>query len=148
MVASVLTVAAVAAVGALETSPKQAEAHDRVLRLVATTSSSEGIDLGSPGPGLGDVLVFAQALVDEADDKIPVGRSVGECRSVGETTQQCVVTLTLAEGQLALHGAADAEAETRVLAIVGGTGRYLRARGEATLARLGEGVDAVRVEIR
>lgn len=112
------------------------------LRLVATPIQSEFVDVGAPGPSLGDELIRSQTLADR-------GREVGEsglvCTVVqvtppyGVLTAQCLITLSLRRGQITLQGLIEAQSVDDpgpfTLAITGGTGAYRGASGEAQLRR-------------
>ena len=77
---------AVVALGVLMSEPAVATAHGkgkRALRIVATEIQSEFLDLGVPGPSLGDELVFSETLFLR-------GRAVGVsgvvCTATGRTS--------------------------------------------------------------
>jgi hypothetical protein len=77
------------------------------------------VDLGSPGPGIGDQLVFQDVL-----------------KNAKGFQTHCVGTASLADGQISYQGLVS-NAPTKQLAVVGGTGRYRNVSGEATLVELG-----------
>jgi hypothetical protein len=112
----------------------------RPLRIVATEIQSEFLDLGTPGPSLGDELVFSERLTRR-------GREVGVSGVVCTTTQvvppyevtmfHCVGTLRLKRGQITLQGLIEVQGEDDPgpfrVAITGGTGAYTGAGGTAVV---------------
>ena len=117
----------------------------RTLRIVATEIPSEFLDLGTPGPSLGDELIISEQLFRK-------GREVGTSGVVCTVTQamapydvltfQCLATLSLRRGQVTLHGLIEVQGEDDPgpfrVAITGGTGKFRGAGGEATVRDVGE----------
>jgi len=110
------------------------------LKLVATAHQEEFLDLGAPGPSLGDELVFSEILRERGRE---VGTSGGVC-VVTETVPpytvaafHCVATLSLRRGQITLQGLVEVQGEDDpgpfTVAITGGTGAYRGASGEAVI---------------
>jgi hypothetical protein len=108
------------------------------LRLVATEIQSEFIDLGDPGPSLGDEFVFSEVLRKRGRE---VGTSGGVCVVTEAVppyttlTFHCVATLSLERGQITLQGLVEVQGEDDpgpfTVAITGGTGAFRGASGEA-----------------
>jgi hypothetical protein len=111
----------------------------KVLRLTAEEIQSEFIDLGTPGPSLGDELVFSETLFKS-------GREVGESGVVCTVVKaplydaqsfHCVGTLSLRKGQITLQGLIEVQGENDPgpfeVAITGGTGKFKCAGGQATV---------------
>jgi hypothetical protein len=108
------------------------------LKLVATTFQEEFLDLGDPGPSLGDEIVFSEVLRKRGRD---VGTSGGVCVITEAVppyttlTFHCVATLSLERGQITLQGLVEFQGEDDMrpftVAITGGTGAYRGASGEA-----------------
>jgi len=134
---------AIVVLGVLVSGPSVATANakgKRVLRIVATEMQFEFLDLGTPGPSLGDELVFSERLSRH-------GRSVGVSGVVCTATQveppyddlmfHCVATLKLKQGQITLQGLIEVQGEDDpgpfTVAITGGTGRYKGADGKAVI---------------
>lgn len=97
------------------------------------------IDLGAPGPGIGDRLVFSNPIFDTAGQQ--VGRDGAECVIVRieanepperQQVVQCTISVLLADGQITVQGLA--QGTENYFAVTGGTGAYRKARGEV-LAR-------------
>jgi hypothetical protein len=111
-----------------------------VLHVTLRNSQETPLDLGTPGPGVGDrFIVFGDLF---RNDK-RVGAGGYECVTMlftpgpdpaGEpeaATDQCVATLSLAKGQITVQGLVDRTGPVPVtLAITGGTGAYRTAHGE------------------
>jgi len=116
----------------------------KTLRIVATEIQSEFIDLGDPGPSLGDELVFSERLFIRGEE---VGESGGVCTVTKASppydvlTFHCVATLSLERGQITLQGLIEVQGEDDpgpfTVAITGGTGKFRCASGEARV-RVGD----------
>jgi hypothetical protein len=116
----------------------------QTLRIVAVEIQSEFLDLGTPGPSLGDELVFSETLFKK---KREVGTSGVVCTVVQAVapydvlTFHCVGTLSLRSGQITLQGLIEVQGEDDpgpfVVAITGGTGKYRGAGGEAKVRDVG-----------
>jgi hypothetical protein len=115
------------------------------LRLVATEFQSEFLDLGDPGPSLGDEIVFSEELKKRGRE---AGMSGGVCvvteavPPYATLTYHCVATLSLRRGQITLQGLVEFQGPTDMtpftLAITGGTGAYRGAGGEARIRRVSD----------
>jgi len=129
-----------AALAVLAAAPA-ASAHGKgkdPLRLVAEQTQFEFLDLGAPGPSLGDEFVISETLYRRGRD---VGMSGVVCTNVHAMapydvlTWQCLVTLSLRGGQITLQGLIEIQGEEDMgpftLAITGGTGKYSGAAGTA-----------------
>jgi hypothetical protein len=136
--------AAALAIVALIISPSAAAADGkdkkRTLRLVAEEIQSEFLDLGTPGPSLGDEFVFSETLFFRGRE---VGTSGGVCVATEVTppydviTFHCVATLSTRRGQITLQGLVEVQGEDDpgpfTVAITGGTGKFRCASGEAVI---------------
>lgn len=110
------------------------------LKLVAVTFQEEFLDLGDPGPSLGDEIVFSEVLKKRGRE---VGTSGGVCVVTEAVppyttlTFHCVATLSLRRGQITLQGLVEFQGEDDMtpftVAITGGTGAYRGASGEARI---------------
>lgn len=138
-------VLAIVAIAVLALGPAVAAAHSggKTLRLVATQDQSETLDLGTPGPSLGDELIFSEVLREHGRE---VGTSGVVCTvtSVGVPyevqTYNCVGTLSLRRGQITLQALIEVQGADDMgpwdVAITGGTGAYRNASGDATYRQL------------
>jgi len=90
------------------------------------------IDLGDKGPSVGDERIFADSLLDAKRRK--VGHDAGVCTFTTLTPPEaaCQITFFLPHGEIATQFL-NAPPPRKVAAIVGGTGAYRGARGEAVI---------------
>lgn len=124
-----LLIAAGLSLGALT---QDAAAGTMRLALVERAATDAITDIGPEGDSPGDLLTFANEIYDEANEKL-VGSDTGWCmRVVAGKSWECFWTLSLADGQIMVHGPF-LDAGDSVLAITGGTGAYAGARGEMKL---------------
>jgi hypothetical protein len=145
-------VLAIVALGMLAPGSAVASAKGgkKTLKIRATEKQSEFLDLGTPGPSLGDELVLSERLFIR-------GRDVGESGVVCVVTQavppydvltfHCVATLSLLKkGQITLQGLIEIQGEGDqtpfLVAITGGTGKFRGAGGEATVREVSAGPPA------
>lgn len=132
--------------GSAMASGKHGGKHrDQTLRIIATETQFEFLDLGRPGPSLGDEFVISERLSKD-------GRQIGESGIVCVLTHtvppydvqtfHCVATLSLRKGQITLQGLIEVQGEDDpgpfVVAITGGTGKFRGAGGEAVIRDRGE----------
>src|SRR5215471_12825796 len=115
-----------------------AEAHSTRIHVTATIVETTLI--GDPDtPKIGDQRITSVDLFDENEEK--VGTGTGMCTLVTsgpDALVQCVITAVFANGQIIFGGSApvpDIGAVGR-FGILGGTGNFRRAHGEATLVVL------------
>jgi allene oxide cyclase len=102
------------------------------MALVERATSDAVVDAGAKGDSAGDVLTFANEIYDETN-KTMVGTDNGWCiRTVPAKAWECFWTLILADGQITSEGPF-LDGKDSVLAITGGTGKYMAARGEMQL---------------
>src|SRR5205823_13344437 len=90
------------------------------------------VDLGKEGPSVGDERIFADSLLDAKGRK--VGHDAGVCTftSLAPPEAACYITFFLSGGQIATQFL-NAPPPRKLAAIVGGTGAYRGARGEAVI---------------
>jgi hypothetical protein len=139
-VAAVVTGGAVSASAAPSAAPAAAPpaaaARGTVLRYdIAFRPLDENfVDIGTPGPGIGDLLVFQDRILDRGRQ---VGVQGGSCTITALLPEDhfqthCTGTVVLPGGQIAFQGLVTDAPEKR-MAVVGGTGRYRTAAGELTV---------------
>jgi len=95
-------------------------------------------------PSRGDQIVFEDTLLRRG---ARVGVGGGTCTVTTFVPDEpiplsCQVTYQLADGQVAAQGRASSD-PVKILAIVGGTGRYTGAAGELTLTENGDGTGSL-----
>ena len=90
------------------------------------------VDLGQNGPSLGDERIFADSLLNTNGRK--VGHDAGVCTftSLAPPEAACQITFFLSGGEIATQFL-NAPPPRKLAAIVGGTGTYRGARGEAVI---------------
>lgn len=102
------------------------------LNFVERATTDAVTDTGTQGDSAGDLLTFANEVYDEANTT-KVGSDAGWCiRTVPGKSWECFWTLTLSDGQITVEGPF-LDAGDSVLAVTGGTGKYMKARGEMQL---------------
>jgi allene oxide cyclase len=90
------------------------------------------VDLGAKGDSIGDLLVFANGVFDAAN-KIQVGSDQGYCvRTVVGKSWECNWTMIMKSGQITIEGAFLDDGDS-LLAVTGGTGKYVGAKGSLKL---------------
>jgi allene oxide cyclase len=123
---------AVLAVLTLIVSGPSAIAAGKDLKLVEHATSDAVTDLGAKNDSAGDVLTFANPIFDAKNEK-QVGTDNGWCiRTVAGKAWECFWTLSLDDGQITVEGPF-LDGKDSVLAVTGGTGKYVSARGEMKL---------------
>jgi hypothetical protein len=109
------------------------------------------VDVGTPGPSVGDMEVFRDTLV-WANDGSPAGKSEGRCTLIELSTHQfeCAIVTTLQGGTITTEGIGVlAPGAMSTAAITGGTGVYENASGHATLVfHPGGGPSVVTLDLR
>lgn len=126
--------AATSSVNACDHSLTGVDAGGSVLRFLDVQGTTADLDVGDPGSSPGDTLFFDNTLRDRRDTQT-LGRFVSRCTQVTGTDFHC-------QGSLLLEGATIELATTTdfddpggiVAAVVGGTGRYQGASGEARIS--------------
>ena len=127
-------VATLAVAVAMVASPS-AMAEPGAITVVEHATTDTVIDIGAHGDSVGDQLTFSNEVFDAADSQV-LGGSTGVCvRTVVGMEWDCNWTLRLADGQITVQGPFFDNADS-VLAITGGTGRYIGARGEMGLVHI------------
>jgi hypothetical protein len=111
------------------------------------TGSGVSLDAKPAGPSPGDVGYEVGLVYDHGKR---VGRFQGVCTTLPRASQQCSFTLGLAGGQLVIeagYGPGFNTGSTALEAIVGGTGAYAGAHGQARDRELGNTRLAFRLEL-
>jgi hypothetical protein len=142
---------------AFGSSVAAADGKDRhkALKVVAVEKQFNFLDLGAPGPTLGDEFVFSEFLSIR-------GRGAGESGVVCVVTQamppydvltlHCVATLRLRHGQITLQGLVEIQGEDDpgpfTVAITGGTGKFECAGGTAVIRDVTDTKTVYKLRIR
>jgi hypothetical protein len=149
--------AVVAVVGvSLASAQSKGSSDGQVIKLFALTVQTTDIDLGPPGFSLGDQNVFSDDLSPQKGSAT-TGIDGGVCTIVridetaNTATAQCVVTASLAGGQIAIQGLAtfaeEPEPTKLVLPITGGSGSFSGASGEVTVELISDTEANLTVEL-
>ena len=110
------------------------------------TSPFTLIDVGTPGPGVGDTTVFDDRLFQEGKE---VGSGSGFCTITRFTPEadhpfklSCTATYVLPGGTLSVQGIMT-NSPLKTLTVVGGSGSYLGAIGTLEFLEHGDGTGKV-----
>jgi hypothetical protein len=116
--------------------PAGAARHDpatTTIRLIGHETANAQLDLGAPGPSLGDQIVFSGALLRPGGHQ-EIGHFEGTLTAVTPDASSrflASMVLSLPEGHITVRGDLNFATQTEfVHAITGGTGAYRDARGE------------------
>jgi hypothetical protein len=149
--AALSLLASIAACGAHSTSPST-----ETLTIYQDAPKMSLLDLGAPGNSLGDVYHFSAALHSERGGPV-TGEVIGSKTLVklptdanpNQERRATLMFFTFAEGkdQIIAFGAADYSPSTPefdsdkpvVRPVLGGTGKYMGARGQVTSTRSSDG---------
>lgn len=116
-------------------SPPAHASEQEVIHVVEHAITDTVQHFHPPHDSLGDVLAFHNPVFD-AQDKKQVGSDNGHCIRtviVGKTEWECFWTTFLAGGQITVEGPFFDDGTDTILAITGGTGIYLEAKGQMRL---------------
>jgi hypothetical protein len=93
------------------------------------------LDLGAPGPSVGDQYVFG-GDVSEQQGGTAIGRLAGQCATISDTEMLCTSSFTVNGGQISFQALVDVTVffagQPFEFAMTGGTGPYRKARGTVT----------------
>jgi len=102
------------------------------IQLVEHADTDATLDLGLKGDSVGDLLTFANPVYD-ATNKTQLGSDQGYCvRVIAGKSWECFWTLRLKDGQITIEGPFY-DAGDSVMAVTGGTGKYVGAKGSMKL---------------
>ena len=111
----------------------EGEHHDDdvVLEFDVQFSPFNITDLGEPGLGPADLIVFSDVL---SVDEVQVGHEVGSCVVVdAQGLASCTAVITLDEGGTITYSLENAPPPEKTIAITGGSGPYRSAGGDGVL---------------
>ena len=132
----VAAAACAAVVASALAAPSGTAARMTTLTLVGKATSFTHVDNPPKNVfGQGDSVVYAGIQSSPQGGK-RMGTGTGQCVQSSKTGPKpailfCTSTISLARGQLVLAGAVVDEARRNVVAVIGGTGTYRGARGQA-----------------
>jgi allene oxide cyclase len=122
------------AIGTASAGPsvRTAAASGRHFTVVEHAITDTVADTGPKGDSLGDVLAFGNPIYNAAN-RMKIGSDNGSCiRTAVAKAWECSWTTTLAGGSLVVEGPFY-DTKDSVLAITGGTGKWMGARGQMVL---------------
>ena len=113
------------------TVPVLTMAAERI-ELIEHADTDATLDLGAKGDSVGDLLTWSNPLFD-ATNKTQIGSDQGYCvRVLAGKSWECSWTNMLKEGQIMVTGAFWDDKDS-LLTVVGGTGKYVGAKGTLKL---------------
>jgi Dirigent-like protein len=123
------------------------QAESRSKRIHVTAEIVEQTFTGDiANPAIGDRLITSAKLFDKHDETEQVGTGAGVCTVVSapetpsakDTAIQCLISAVFDQGEITFGGAVQFPEVGAVgrFSILGGTGKFRKARGEATLTVL------------
>jgi len=134
--AALVTAATFAVVAAAVAAPSGSDGGMKTLTFFGKATSFTHVDNPPRNVfGQGDYVVYA-GVETRARGSEPLGTATGQCTQHSKTgakkvTLFCTSTFTFAAGQIIIAGAVVDEAKRSVVAVIGGTGSYRGARGQA-----------------
>jgi hypothetical protein len=135
LAAAVLAVASVT-LAAASPATSSADPHTVTIRVLEHQVDSAAVDVGTPGPSLGDRFVFT-GNVFQNGKKVGIDGGSFEFVRLKATTfvAQGVASVMLPGGQITVQGLAEfptsnALPKPQTIAVTGGTNTYRNARGE------------------
>src|SRR3954464_14424301 len=126
-----VAVTAIGALAAVTTGSASTERHGRTIKL-GVRFHDDQLDLGAPGPSVGDELVVHDTLVNRRGRPVRGDAGVSTFTSVAPPVASCVLTFVLRRGQIATQFR-NTPPRRKLVAIVGGTGAYRGASGQLVL---------------
>lgn len=106
--------------------------HGNRFTVVERAITDTVADVGKKGDSLGDQLAFSNPVYT-ADNKTKIGYDLGNCvRTKAGVSWECSWTTVLPNGSITVAGPFF-DTSSSDLAIIGGTGRYVSARGQMHL---------------
>ena len=131
---------AVAAVGGLLAIPGTFASSELegpgVIRITEKQVQVARVDVGKPGPSVGDIQVMRFLLYNRRITLRALGHSELVCTMTGTSTSSCMGTYFLPKGKIVVGGPMRFR-EFYELAVLGGTGLYDNVRGSLTVTSLG-----------
>jgi hypothetical protein len=110
--------------------------EDVVLEFDVQFSPFNYTDLGEPGPGPADLIVFHDVLLTGGAE---VGHESGSCVVVdAQATASCTAVITLDDGGTITYALENSPPPRKTLAVTGGSGKYRSAGGDGVLVENGD----------
>jgi hypothetical protein len=104
----------------------------QTITVVERATTDTVVDTGPKGDSVGDILTFANSVYDAAN-RNKIGTDQGHCmRVIAGKSWECFWTMNLKDGQITVEGPFYDAADS-VMAVTGGTGKYVGAKGSMAL---------------
>ena len=104
----------------------------QTITVVERATTDTVVDTGPKGDSVGDILAFANSVYDAAN-RNKIGTDQGHCvRVIVGKSWECFWTMNLKDGQITVEGPFYDAADS-VMAVTGGTGKYVGAKGSMAL---------------
>jgi hypothetical protein len=135
-----VTLLAAAAAGVAVAATRSADiTRPQRIHVIELPTQQTFTDLNAHGFSQGDLFVSANNLVDPRNHARVVGHEDDTCTVMSASLGrlECTGTAFFAGGSVMIHGPF-IEGHTTRLAVIGGTGRYRNARGQAVITDLGQ----------
>lgn len=140
---SFIVLAAALLLSPLSSTAKPKKPKFKTFEALAVVDNFSAVDNEPAGDSIGDSLVFTQKLYSDESKTNQIGTDEATCvRTVVGVRRFCTGIFFLKGGQITIAGPETSGVHS--LAITGGTGRYLGARGEVVL----NSVDAITDEMK
>src|SRR4051794_28992453 len=107
----------------------------RILRFLEIRTSVSQVDIGVPGPSIGDELIFRSVLRDP-DDRRTLGHNTVLCIALSRLAADCNGTAPLDGGELRFGQKTPQTGNRFRFPIVGGTGTYRGLDGQVLVQKL------------
>jgi hypothetical protein len=106
-----------------------------VIRITERQVQDGRVDIGRPGPSIGDVEVMRMLLFNKGITPKPIGHGELVCTYTGDKSKNCSGVYFLPKGKIIVSGPLLFR-QFFELAVLGGTGLYSNVRGTLTVTSL------------
>ena len=148
LVAALALAVGVVTLASADTNGSSDDNSGKVFKIFEHEDQTDSVDVGAPGPSLGDQFVFSSTLL-RREGGARIGTDGGVCTFVrldqnsSTASAHCVATLSLEGGQITLQGLATFSTTATTsppfdVAITGGTGAYAGAGGYVHIEEISE----------
>jgi hypothetical protein len=148
LVAALALAVGVVTLASADTNGSSDDNGGKVFKIFEHEDQTDSVDVGAPGPSLGDQFVFSSTLL-RREGGARIGTDGGVCTFVrfeqnsSTASAHCVATLSLEGGQITLQGLATFSLTATTnppfdVAITGGTGAYAGAGGYVHIEEISE----------
>jgi hypothetical protein len=142
--AAVVAIGALGSAGAFASTPRT---RTTTIRLTAHFTKQAILDLGDAGPSVGDQQIGVGKLTRGDTTVGHFGIVCSFLAFADSPTGDCTVTARLAKGTISLQGYLNNNVDDNTLAVVGGTGDYRDAAGQALIHGVNDTTNKVTLEL-